>query len=142
MVYEATTSITLPAGGQWKTLRKQNLLDKYNLPTPAHLLLGILTSNDHTDGVPSYALVSNAEIVRSSSLNELQGLNDQGRLQKITQYFRLYLDAVHDNAKDLQKLAEKSLMDRVKRGGQDRKAQAKDLARIQNAERQLAVEVN
>ncbi|KAF8923191.1 hypothetical protein BGZ47_004966, partial [Haplosporangium gracile] len=39
MVYEASTSITLPVGSQWKTFQKQDLMDKYQLPTPAHLLL-------------------------------------------------------------------------------------------------------
>ncbi|KAF9910422.1 hypothetical protein EC991_006689 [Linnemannia zychae] len=142
MVYEATTFITLPVGGQWKTFQKQDLLDKYDLPTPAHLLLGILTSNNYTDGVPSYGLLSNAEIVRSFTLNELQGLDDQGRLNQFTDYVSEHLDTVHGNAKAVQVLAQKSLLDRVRRGVQDGKARIKDLGRIENAEYQLAVEVD
>jgi hypothetical protein len=49
LVYEVSTSITLPVGKEWKTFRKQDLLDQYDLPTPAHLLLlGILTTNNYT----------------------------------------------------------------------------------------------
>ncbi|KAF9906551.1 hypothetical protein EC991_000493 [Linnemannia zychae] len=120
MVYEATTSITLPVGGQWRTFQ----------------------NNDYTYGVPSYGRESNAEIVRSFTLNELQGLDDQRRLKQFTDYVSEYLDTVHGNAKAVQVLEQKSLLDRVRREGQDGRARVNDLERIENAEYQLAVEVD
>jgi hypothetical protein len=110
LVYEVSTSITLPVGKDWKTFRKQDLLDQYDLPTPAHLLLlGILTANDYTDGVPLYGLVSNAEIVRTLVLDRHQGLSDQDQLLRFQDYVKEYLGFVHRKAKEAQKLAIASL---------------------------------
>ncbi|KAF9939089.1 hypothetical protein BGZ70_006488, partial [Mortierella alpina] len=80
IVYRAATSITLAVGNDWKTFAKEDLLGKLNLPTPDHLLLLCsLTTNDYTDGVPYYGLVSNADLIRSFELDDLSQLDDQAR---------------------------------------------------------------
>ncbi|KAF9111827.1 hypothetical protein BGX30_007460, partial [Mortierella sp. GBA39] len=106
-VYEVSTSITIPVGSQWKTFQKQDLMDRHQLPTPAHLLLlGILTTNDYTDGVPYYGLVSNADIVRTLTLDGLDGLNDQERLRQFKHHVIQYLKIVYKNAEEVQEIAE------------------------------------
>jgi len=143
LVYDASTSITLPVGKDWKTFQKQDLLDRYELPTPNHLLLlGILTTNDYTDGVPFYGLVSNAEIVRKFKLDGLQELSDQERLQALKSCITQYLDDVHDNAYKFQRLAEKAIENRARKGQIDEKAEGRDLRRVEKAERQLKVHAN
>ncbi|KAK3846473.1 MAG: hypothetical protein J3R72DRAFT_486735 [Linnemannia gamsii] len=145
MVFESSTSVTLPVGSEWKTFQKKDLLDRHQIPTPAHLLLlGILTTNDYTDGVPFYGLVSNAEIVRTFALDGLQGLDDQGRLRRFKQHVVQYLDIVHDKAEKVQTAAEKSFKDRAKRGQlrQSEKADNRDLRRVEKSECQLIVDAN
>ncbi|KAG9073275.1 hypothetical protein KI688_001067 [Linnemannia hyalina] len=111
LVYEASTSITIPVGSQWKTFQKQDLMDRHQLPTPAHLLLlGILTTNDYTDGVPYYGLVSNADIVRTFTLDGLDGLSDQERLGQFKHHVIQYLKIVYDSAHKLQEIAEESYL--------------------------------
>lgn len=140
LVYEASTSITLPVGKNWKTFQKQDLLDQYKLPSPDHLLLlGILTTNDYTDGVPFYGLVSNAEIVRTFELGGLQGLSDQERLRQFKHYVTRYLGRVHGKAKEVQDIAEKAMLNRAWYGRESKKADDKDLRRIEKSERQLQV---
>jgi 5'-3' exonuclease len=139
LVYEATTSITLPVGNQWKTFQKKDLLDRYQLPTPAHLLLlGILTANDYTNGVPFYGLVSNAEIVRGFVLDGLVGLNNQAQLQQLKLHIQQYLDIVHNNARQVQDATERILLNMAKKDPQNKTAK-KRLMKIEKSESQLDV---
>ncbi|KAF9150766.1 hypothetical protein BG015_007416 [Linnemannia schmuckeri] len=74
LVYETSTSINLPVGYHWKTFKKQDLMDQHQLPTSVHLLLlGILITNDYTNGVPFYGLMLNAGIVRTFDLEGTRG---------------------------------------------------------------------
>ncbi|OAQ21974.1 hypothetical protein K457DRAFT_26554, partial [Linnemannia elongata AG-77] len=143
LVYKASTSITLPVGKDWKTFQKQDLLDRYELKTPDHLLLlGILTTNDYTDGVPFYGLVSNAKIVRTFKLDGLQGLSSQERLRQFKVCVTQYLKNVKDNAKKVQELAEVSMLNRASRNRKNEEADKRDTRRVEKAERQLMIHVN
>ncbi|KAG0206924.1 hypothetical protein BGX33_007161 [Mortierella sp. NVP41] len=131
VVYEVSTSITLPVGNQWKIFQKQDLMDQHQLPTPAHLLLlGILTTNDYTDGVPFYGLVSSADIVRTFELEALEELNDQERLQRFKHHITHYSNIVHDNATKVMGTAVRSRTRRRERNpnaAQAPKADEKDV---------------
>ena len=143
LVYEASTSITLPVGSQWKTFQKKDLLDRHQLPTPAHLLLlGILTTNDYTDGVPFYGLASNAEIVRTFALDGFGGLSDQGRFRRFRQHVIQYLEVVHNKAKEIQDTTQKELLKEARRGQLSKKDRDRGIKRIENSERQVAVDAD
>ncbi|KAF8945772.1 hypothetical protein BGZ47_001972 [Haplosporangium gracile] len=90
-------------------------MDRQQLATPAHFLLGIFITNDYTDGVPFYGLLSNAEIVQTFALDGLEGLNDQKRLRRLRQHVIQFLNTVHDNANEVQMIAENILLDDAKR---------------------------
>jgi hypothetical protein len=72
-------------------------------------------------------------------LDGLQGLSDQERLRRFKNHIIQYLDIVHKNAKNVQKLAEYAHMDNVERGQQSDEATKRDLRKIWKSECQLNV---
>jgi hypothetical protein len=152
LAFEDIISITIPAGsGDWKTYFKDELLDKLDLPSPAHLLLvSVVTGNDYTRGVPYYGLASNAAIIRQFDLGDLQEKTGQARLEGFQSLVGEYLSVVKAKAEDARRSSGERQRQRQQRRAQQQsrqrtptvsKAEIKDQRRIDRAELQLAVTV-
>ncbi|KAF9082320.1 hypothetical protein BGX29_003945 [Mortierella sp. GBA35] len=101
VVYEVSTSITLPVGNQWKTFQKQDLMDNTNSPPRPTFFFSVL-----------------------------EKLNDQERLQTFKHHITHYSNIVHDNATKVMGTAVRSRTRRRERNpnaAQAPKADEKDV---------------
>ncbi|KAI8605997.1 hypothetical protein EDD21DRAFT_427217 [Dissophora ornata] len=143
MAFESIMSVTMPVKNTWTTFRKDKLLNKHDIPTPVHLTLAALvSSNDYTNGVFSYGLTSNVNMIRQFEMAGLDGTVGQDRVEAFRVYVRHYLDIIHQKACTIKDAATRSAQSRLRRNPNPTvKAHVKDLRRIEAADRQLSAEV-
>ncbi|KAG9064049.1 hypothetical protein KI688_003228 [Linnemannia hyalina] len=143
MAFESIMSVTMPVKNTWTTFHKDELLNEHGLPTPVHLTLAALVSNnDYTNGVFSYGLTSNVDTIRQFKMTGLDGTVGQDRVEVVRIYVRRYLDIIHQKARTIKDSATQSARRRLRCNPNPTvKAHDKDLRRIETADRQLRVDV-
>lgn len=86
LVFEGVPSITMPVGKPqvWTTFSKADVLVALDLPSDRHFqLAAMLTKNDYFEGIRSYGIARNAELVRQISFEHgQQQASAQGRADK------------------------------------------------------------
>ncbi|KAF9397948.1 hypothetical protein BGZ94_006136, partial [Podila epigama] len=109
MAFEATMSVTMPVKNTWITYHKEELLSKFCLPTSLHLTLAsLLSNNDYTNGVISYGLKSNVDMIRQFDMTDVDGLVGQDRVHAVRLFVERYLDIVHQKARRIKDAASQS----------------------------------
>ncbi|KAF9932137.1 hypothetical protein FBU30_008824 [Linnemannia zychae] len=99
MAFKSTTSITMPIKKVWTIFCKSKLLENHDLSTPSHLTLATLvSSNNYTNGVPSYGLTSNVDIIHQIGIEGLDGSVGQERMEAYQTNVMRCLDVVHKKA--------------------------------------------
>ena len=142
MAFESIMSVTMPVKDRWTTFYKQELLNEHALPSPVHLTLAaMISNNDYTDGVFSYGLKSNIDMIRQFDMAGFDGTVGQDRVEVFQGYVRRYLDIIHQKARTNKDAASQSARRRLRNTPNPTvKAHNRDLKRIEMADRQLRVD--